>query len=115
MGIIEELMEIWPNEVCDRYLLFLISDLLDSPWKACIYTKINLQYTYYLVCITEENEWKTAFWTRYRAFKWSVMLFGLTNAPATFQRFINNVFSNFFDVCMIVYLDDILIYSDDIT
>ena len=42
------------------------------------------------------------------------MLFRLTNAPATFQRFMNNVFSNLLDVCIVVYLDNILIYSDDI-
>jgi len=43
------------------------------------------------------------------------MLFGLTNAPAAFQRFMNDVFSDLLDVCIVVYLDDILIYSDDIT
>ena len=42
------------------------------------------------------------------------MLFGLTNAPAAFQRFMNDVFSNLLDMCIVVYLDDILIYSDDI-
>jgi len=42
------------------------------------------------------------------------MLFGLTNAPAAFQRFMNNVFSDLLDVCVVVYLDDILIYSNDI-
>ena len=99
----------------DWYPLSLISDLLDSSRKACIYTKIDLRHTYYLVRITEGNKWKTAFCTRYRAFKWSVMLFRLTNTLATFQHFINNVFSNLLDVCVVVYLDDILIYSDDIT
>jgi len=43
------------------------------------------------------------------------MLFGLTNAPTAFQRFMNNMFSNLLNVCIVVYLDDILIYSDDIT
>ena len=68
-----------------------------------------------MVCIAEGDEWKTAFQTRYGAFEWSVMPFGLTNALATFQRFMNDLFSDLLDVCVVVYLDDILIYSDDIT
>jgi len=99
----------------DRYPLPLISDLLDSPRKARIYTKIDLRHAYHLVRIAEGDEWKTAFRTRYGAFKWSVMPFGLTNAPAAFQRFMNDLFSDLLDVCIVVYLDDILIYSDDIT
>jgi len=99
----------------DRYPLPLISDLLDSPHKAHIYTKIDLRHVYHLVHIAEGDEWKTAFHTRYRAFKWSVMPFGLTNAPAAFQHFMNNMFSNLLDVCIVVYLDNILIYSDNIT
>jgi len=99
----------------DQYPLPLISDLLDSPCKACIYTKIDLWHAYHLVRIAEGDEWKTAFRTCYGTFEWSVMPFGLTNTPAAFQRFMNNVFSNLLDVCVVVYLDDILIYSDDIT
>jgi len=68
-----------------------------------------------LVYIAEGDEWKTAFWIHYGAFKWSVMPFGLTNAPVAFQRFMNNMFSDLLDMCIVVYLDDILIYSDDIT
>jgi len=98
----------------DWYPLPLISDLLDSPCKACIYTKINLWHVYHLVCIAKGDKWKTTFRTRYGAFKWSVMPFGLTNAPAAFQHFMNNVFSNLLDVCVVVYLDNILIYSNDI-
>jgi len=98
----------------DRYLLPLISDLLDSPCKARIYTKIDLRHAYHLVRIAKGDEWKTAFWTRYGAFEWSVILFGLTNALAAFQCFMNDVFSDLLDVCVVVYLDDILIYSDNI-
>jgi len=99
----------------DRYPLPLIFDLLDSPHKARIYTKINLWHAYHLVRIAEGDKWKTAFRTCYGAFEWSVMPFGLTNAPATFQRFMNDLFSDLLDVCIVVYLDNILIYSDDIT
>jgi len=103
----------WDASECPLTLP-LISDLLDSPWKAHIYTKINLWHAYHLVCITKGNKWKTAFQTCYEAFEWSVMLFGLTNAPAAFQCFMNDVFSNLLDVCIVVYLDNILIYSDSI-
>ena len=98
----------------DRYPLPLISDLLDSPRRAHIYTKIDLRHAYHLVCIAKGDKWKTAFQTRYGTFKWSVMPFRLSNAPAAFQHFMNNVFSDLLDVCVVIYLDDILIYSDDI-
>ena len=97
----------------DRYPLPLISDLLDSPRKARIYTKIDLRHAYNLVRIAPGDEWKTAFRTRYGSFEWLVMPFGLSNAPAAFQRFVNEVFADLLDVCVVVYLDDILIYSDN--
>ena len=97
----------------DRYPLPLITDLLDSSGKARIYTKIDLQHAYHLVRIAEGDEWKTAFRTRYGSFEWQVMPFGLTNSPAAFQRFMNDIFADMLDVCVIVYLDDILIYSDN--
>ena len=60
-------------------------------------------------------EWKTAFRTYYGSFKWSVMPFGLTNAPTAFQRFMNDIFSDLLDVCVVIYLDDILIYSNNMS
>ena len=68
----------------DRYPLPLISDLLDSPRKAQVDSKIDLRHAYHLVCIADGDEWKTAFRTRYESFEWSVMPFGLTNAPVAF-------------------------------
>ncbi len=62
----------------------------------------------------EGEEWKTAFWTRYRHYKYTVMLFGLKNAPATFQRLINDTLREYLNDFAITYLDDILIYSDDL-
>ena len=97
----------------NKYPLPLLTDLLDAPWKAQIYTKIDLRHAYYLVRIADGDEWKTTFCIRYSSFEWLVMPFGLTNAPAAFQQFINNVFSDLVDVCIVIYLDNILIYSAD--
>ena len=97
----------------DKYPLPLVTDLLDAPRKARIYTKIDLKHAYHLVRVSEGDEWKTAFRTRYGSFEWLVMPFGLTNAPSVFQRFVNDIFSDMLDVCVIVYLDDILVFSED--
>jgi Reverse transcriptase (RNA-dependent DNA polymerase) len=63
--------------------------------------------------VAEGNECKTAFRTHYGSFEWMVMPFGLTNGSALFQRFMNEIFADLLDVCVVVYLDDILIYSND--
>ena len=63
--------------------------------------------------IYENDEWKTAFWTRYGHFEYQVMLFGLSNAPATLQRYVNKILAEKLDIFIIVYLDDILIYTKD--
>jgi len=97
----------------DWYPLLLISDLLNSPSQAKVYTKIDLQHAYHLVRIAEGDEWKTAFRTCYSSYEWQVMPFGLTNAPAAFQQFVNLVFADMLDVCVVVYLDNILVYSDN--
>ena len=70
---------------------------------------------YHLVRITAGDEWKTAFRTHYRSFEWLVMPEGLTNAPTAFQRFMNDVFADMMDINVIVYLDDILVYSNDLS
>ena len=72
----------------------------------------DLHHAYHLVCIREGDEWKTAFCTRYGSFKWHIMPFRLTNAPTAFQPFMNDIFGNLLNVCMLVYLDNILIYSN---
>ena len=99
----------------DCYSLLLISNLLDLPHKAQIYSKIDLCYTYHLVHIAAGDEWKTAFRTFYGLFKQSVISFSLTNASTTLQQFINNMFSDLLDVCVVIYLDDILIYLNNMS
>ena len=76
---------------------------------------MDLRHAYHLVRIANGDEWKTVFRTRYGSFEWSVMPFGLTNAPVAFQQFINNIFSNLLDVCVVIYLDDILIYLNNMS
>jgi hypothetical protein len=73
--------------------------------------KVNLKNTYYYIRIKEENVWKTVFHTCYSYFKYLVLLFGLTNAPATFQSYINRAIARLLDNFVVVYLDNILIYS----
>ena len=63
--------------------------------------------------IREGNEWKTAFRTRYGHFKYQVMLLGLSNTLATFQGYINKILAKKLDIFIVVYLDDILIYTKD--
>jgi len=75
--------------------------------------KIDLRHAYHLVWIAKGDEEKTTFCMRYGSFKWLVILEGLTNAPASFQQFMNDVFSDMIDVSIVIYLDDILIYSDN--
>ena len=99
----------------DRYPLPLISDLLDSPRKAWVYSKIDLHYVYHLVHIADSNKWKTAFRTCYGSFEWSIMSFGLTNAPTAFQQFMNDIFSDLLDVYVMIYLVDILIYLNNMS
>src|SRR6202030_3164005 len=97
----------------DHYPIPLTQDLLDVAGRTKIYTKIDIRHAYHLVRIAEGDEWKTALRTRYGSYEWLVMPFGLSNGPAAFQRFMNDIFADMLDVCVVVYLDDILIYSDN--
>jgi len=99
----------------DHYLLLLISNLLNSPCKAWVYSKIDLYHAYHLVRIANSNECKTAFRIYYGLFERSVIFFSLTNTPMAFQQFINDIFSDFLDICVMIYLDNILIYSNNMS
>ncbi|KAF8749141.1 hypothetical protein RHS01_10276 [Rhizoctonia solani] len=80
---------------------------------AKVFTKLDLRWGYNNVRVKEGDKWKTAFRTKYGLYESLVMTFGLTNAPAAFQHFMNKLFKDLLDVCVIIYLDDILIYSKD--
>ncbi|KAF8751545.1 hypothetical protein RHS01_08514 [Rhizoctonia solani] len=86
-------------------------DLMAQLRGAKVFTKLDLRWGYNNVRVKEGDEWKTAFWTKYSLYESLVMTFGLTNAPAAFQHFMNKLFKDLLDVCVIIYLDDILIYS----
>ncbi|KAF8755934.1 hypothetical protein RHS01_04623 [Rhizoctonia solani] len=88
-------------------------DLMAQLCGAKVFTKLDLQWGYNNVQVKEGDKWKTAFHTKYGLYKSLVMTFGLTNAPAAFQHFMNKLFKDLLDACVIIYLDDILIYSKD--
>lgn len=98
--------------VKNRYPLPLISEIMDRVSGAQYFSKIDLKDAYHRLRIKEGDEWKTAFRTRYGHYEYLVVPFGLTNAPATFQAYINKALHGLVDDCCIVYLDDILIFSN---
>ena len=97
----------------NRYPLPLIGESLDRLGRARRFTQLDLTNAYHRMRIREGDEWKTAFRTRYGHFEYQVMPFGLSNAPATFQGYVNKILAEKLDIFVIVYLDDILIYTED--
>ena len=97
----------------NRYPLPLIGELLDRLGRAKQFTQLDFISAYHLMRIREENKWKTAFRTRYCHFEYQMMPFSLTNIPASFQGYINKILVEKLDIFVIVYLDNILIYTKD--
>ncbi|TID00080.1 Retrovirus-related Pol polyprotein from transposon opus [Colletotrichum higginsianum] len=95
----------------NSYPLPLITELRDLLYGAKWFTALDLKGAYNLIRIKEGEEWKTCFRTRRGNYEYLVMPFGLTNAPASFQTMINHVLREYLDVFVVVYLDDILIFS----
>ncbi|KAJ1596855.1 hypothetical protein NDA11_004395 [Ustilago hordei] len=102
------------NEITikNRAPLPLIEEQLFLLRKARIYTKLDLRAAYNLIRVAKGDEWKTAFGTQLGLYEYLVMPFGLANAPAHFQSFINVIFRDIIGVYVVVYLDDFLIFSD---
>ncbi|KZV22344.1 hypothetical protein F511_20441 [Dorcoceras hygrometricum] len=97
--------------VKNKYPLPRIDDLFDQLQGSTVYSKIDLRFGYHQLRVREQDVAKTAFRTRYGHFEFLVMPFGLTNAPAVFMDLMHRVFREFIDQFMIVFIDDILVYS----
>ena len=90
-----------------------MTELKDRVKDAQIFTKLDLKDGFHLIRIRQGDEWKTAFRTRYGFYEYMVMPFGPVNVPATFQTMMNEILREFLEDEVVIYINDILIYSKD--
>ena len=101
--------------ILNKYPLPLMTEFRERVARATVFTKLDLKDGYHLIRIRKGDEWKTTFRTRYGHYEYKVMPFAFVNAPATFQAMMNTILQEFLDHGVVVYLDDILIYSKSLS
>jgi hypothetical protein len=98
----------------EGYPLSLISHLIDQIAEARIYSCLDIPDAYHLVHVHEGNEWKNAFRCNFGRLQYNVVSFGLFTTPAAFQSFMDDIFKDMHNEFLVIYLDDLLIYSQDL-
>jgi len=95
----------------NKYQFSRIDDLMDQLHGSSVFSKIDLRSGYHQILVKVDNVQKTAFQSRYDHYEYVVMPFGVTNAPTVFMDYMNRIFRPFLDKFVVVFIDDILIYS----
>ena len=98
----------------DRYLIFLIKKLIERLNRAKIFIKLNIKQGFYRIKMDPDLKNLIIFYTRYRLYKYKMILFELINRPAAFQRYVNIIFFDYLNRFLIVFINNLLIYNKNI-